>query len=512
MQRHLRVARGAGGEEHEHRILAAGRVRSASVHARKADVLLVKAAPPLAVAVDDHLDHGGAAWILLDKLRLRQLRLVRNVAVGRTDKRLHVRRPEAVDKVVVLQLAHSRYHHSPDLVEREYRRPILVVALQYEHHLVAAPDSDGTEVVRHLVRHLADLAEREAPFSEVVAHVQHGELVGIFRGNRVHHVIGEVEALDVLEADMLQMSGLVLLALDEPVHDERHLLVARAHRLKAEVAVAVLARHHHREKRNPGGVGCRHAVRRGRTVVDGIAFVKLLDVLSDADLHRAFQHDVELLSCVGGSLYGLLEQFWIVLVRDPVGRAKAVTEHGSLVADVHVRLVRGQRTLPSPRHLVTRKMGAVPLQERVYVDAEGYGALVEKIERRVEAAGLDRLVVGDRDLRLLGHLLHGIAYYLAHLADTRGHLAQISIAVFAHRCDSQVFVILYHNPHQSPALSLFLSSVAMVSPERSRLRSGITNDSNQADATHSVKPIPPTRKTCGRSNGSGAYLRAKHTT
>ena len=323
-------------------------------------------------------------------------------------------------------------HDRADLVEREDGRPVLPVALQDEEDLVALPDADRPEVVRHLVRDVAYLAEREAAFGEMVADVQERELFGIAVGYLVDHVEGEVEALGVLELHVLEMARSVLLALDELVDDERHLLVARPHRLKAEMRISALARHHHREERDAVRVGREHAVRRRRAVVDRVAFVKLLDVLADAYLHRALEDYVELLPCVGRRGDGLVQERRVVLVGDPVGSAEAVLEHRRLVADVHVRLVSRKRALPRARHFIAGEVGAMALQKRVDVDAKRNRALVEEVERRVELPGLDRLVVLDGDLRLLRHLLNRIPDDLAHLAYARGHLDQILFRFFAH--------------------------------------------------------------------------------
>ena len=122
----------------------------------------------------------------------------------------------------------------------------------------------------------------------------------------------------------------------------------------------------------------------------------------------------------------------IVLVGDPVGSAEAVLEHSRLVADVHVRLVRRQGALTRSRHFIARKVGAMALQKRIDVDAKSNRTLVEKVERRVELARLDRLVVLDGDFRLLRHLLNRIPDDLAHFTYARSHLNQIFLRLFTH--------------------------------------------------------------------------------
>ena len=252
--------------------------------------------------------------------------------------------------------------------------------------------------------------------------MQERKLFGIAARNLVDYVESEVEALGVLELHVLEMARRVLLALDELVDDKRHLLVARTYGLKTEVRIAAFARHHHREECDAVRVGSDHAVRRGRAVVDRIAFLQLFDVLADADLHRALEDDVELLTSMGRRGDGLVEKRGIVLVGDPVGRAEAILEHCRLVADVHVRLMCRQWARPRARYFIARKVGAMALQKRVYVDAKGNRALVEEVERRVKLARLDRLVVLNGDFRLLRHLLNRIPDDLAHFAYARGHL------------------------------------------------------------------------------------------
>ena len=160
--------------------------------------------------------------------------------------------------------------------------------------------------------------------------------------------------------------------------------------------------------------------------------VKFLDMLADANLHRALEDDVELLTRVGRRGNGLVQERGVVLVGDPVWSAEAVLEHRRLVADVHVRLVRRQGALPRARHFIAGKVGAMALQKRIDVDAKGNRALVEKVERRVELPRLDRLVVLDGDFRLLRHLLNRLPDDLAHLAYARSHLNQIFLRLCTH--------------------------------------------------------------------------------
>ena len=97
-----------------------------------------------------------------------------------------------------------------------------------------------------------------------------------------------------------------------------------------------------------------------------------------------------------------------------------------------------------------------------------------------------------------------------HGASARSQLADlfwIDVHVLNYsRNKSRKCLLHYFNANENAYLS-----VLSVSPVKSRSRSGTTKEQSHAVTTHSTKPIPPTKNTCGRSNGSGAYRSAKHT-
>ena len=133
VERHLRVARGAAGEEEDRRIVAARGILAALEDVGERRVFGVEAAPALAAAVDEQADGGEA---------LGHLRFRGGLAVRGADDRLYVAGGEAVGEVVGRELAGRGDDDGADLVAGEDRRPELVVALHDEHHLVPLPDAE----------------------------------------------------------------------------------------------------------------------------------------------------------------------------------------------------------------------------------------------------------------------------------------------------------------------------------------------------------------------------------
>ena len=128
----FRIAGRAGREEHQHRVVAAGRVVRARVAPGEQAVFRVKVVPALALAADEHLRQMHA------RVGLRDVDLMGRVAVRRTDDRAHARRLEAIGEVVLHELVRRRDGDGAQLVQAEDRKPELIVPLEHQHHAVAA--------------------------------------------------------------------------------------------------------------------------------------------------------------------------------------------------------------------------------------------------------------------------------------------------------------------------------------------------------------------------------------
>ena len=388
VQRHLRIARRARREEHEHRVVTAGRVDRPRIDRGIAVDLAVVGVPALALAVDDDLDERRRPR-RRRQLLLGQLRLMGGLPVRRAEDRLDVARLEPVGEVVGHELVRRGNHHRADLVAGEDDRPELVVALQHEHDLVAPPDPQRRHEVRRAVRILRHVLEREAALGEVVGDVQHRQALRIAAGDLVHDVEGEVESLDVLERDVLQRAVRVLFNRDEVLHDARRgrLAVRGAHHRERLVA---LVRHDHREKRALLTADGDHPVRNGRTVEGGVARLQDLLMLADAQLELPAQDVVVLLAAMGRGVDRRVLEPRVVVVGDEIRCRLAVAEMRRHVADFDALLARRHDAFARARHLQVGELGRVPLQQRRQVDAEDERALVQERERGIALGRLDR--------------------------------------------------------------------------------------------------------------------------
>ena len=201
---HLRVAGGAGGEEHQGRIVAAGSVLGPVIAAGEQRVFRVHVVPafPLAVDHDQGLDGGAPGSSALGDLG--------GVAVRGADERLHAGSVEAVLKVMLLELVGGGDGDGAELVQGDHGEPELIVPLEHQHDPVSPFDAQGGEIVRALVGSVLHVLEGEAAFLVVLVHIQHGQLVRILAGDLVHDVEAEVESLRVREGDGLEPSLLAV--------------------------------------------------------------------------------------------------------------------------------------------------------------------------------------------------------------------------------------------------------------------------------------------------------------
>ena len=422
--RQLRIAGGAGGEEHQHRVGAAGGVLGPGEVAAEEGVFLVEVVPALAAAADeDLLPHLGA-------FRRRQVDLVGGVAVGGAEDGADVRRMEAVAEVLGLELVGGGDGHGAQLVEAQDGEPELVVALEDEHDPVAPFDAQGLEVVGGPGRLLAHIVEGEAALRAVQGDVEHGQLLRLAAGQLVDHVEGEVELLLVLEGDGLDGAAAVLRGEDEVLVD---------------AALGVLL---------PGGIGGRglvglglgrraqgvqhdgvegtvlavdgdHAVGRGAVVVNAVALVENLAVLTDLNLHVAPDDEVALLAVVGGQLDVLVLRAGAVAKLHVEGQGDAVLEAGGQVVAGHVVGFLDLLAVAGPRQRVGAELGAVALDQVGDVDAEAQGAAVEKGDVQLPLAALTEAVFLLGDAGAAGHFSGGQAGDLPQLADTARHLANL---------------------------------------------------------------------------------------
>ena len=251
MQHHLRVARSAAREVHEHGIerarLATGEVLGCRMHARvevdpacalrrgrahavrtrehraheraRRDVpgavgTLRREAAARAVHEDERLHRGAGGRHVVDD--------VGDLPHRRGDDGLDGGAVEAVLEVVLLQHEGSRHHDGAELGERSGHEPELVVAAQDDHDHVAAADALRGEEVRRLVGPAFHVGEGEYVLLALGVAPHHGAAVGVSRGDVVDDVVAEVERFGAVDLELREKPVAVVLLGDVAQIDVPH--------------------------------------------------------------------------------------------------------------------------------------------------------------------------------------------------------------------------------------------------------------------------------------------------
>ena len=168
-----------------------------------------------------------------------------------------------------------------------------------------------------------------------------------------------------------------------------------------------------------------HTVGGGGFVEDAVAFPEDFLVVADLNLHGALDDQVEFLTVMGGGVDGQVLQLGGVLVGDPVGGSKLLTEHGSHVLDGDAILAGGHQTLTPAGNGVAGKLCALAFQKVGDFQTEDLGTLVHKGEGKVHCTGLVQPVGFLGNLRQVCHLLLTVAQDLPHFTNTLGDLHQL---------------------------------------------------------------------------------------
>ena len=324
-----------------------------------------------------------------------------------------------------------------ELVQRQHCEPELVMPLQNEHDAVAATDAERLEVVGALIRGTLHLAEGKAALDHVARDVQHRKLVGIFVGDGVDDVVGEVERFLVLEIDLLQ-AALRILRRMHKLLDRKRLGQARGGDAEADLLFVhlLVAGHDDRTEDTVLAADGDHAVGRGGIVVDAVALFQKLDVAADLNLQFARKDVVEFLAAVRRHVDRTVLLCFGVFIADPVGLREVVAEAGREVADLDAVLARGEARMAAARHRIGRKICAAAFEDVRHADAEGKRAFMNKRKGKIQLTRLVARVFLRRGIRAPRHLLHRETGDLAHVADTACNLEDLIGGVHGVHCFS----------------------------------------------------------------------------
>ena len=286
-----------------------------------------------------------------------------------------------------------------------------------DHHRLAVGDH---EVVHPAYKQVVVL-EGEARLRFVAADVHHRQLVRLLPAQPVDDVEGEVEALGVLEGDLLQIAAAVLgnadevfpdavLAGDAAGRDDRGKLGHDGGLVAGVehdgVKVAVLA------------VGGQQAVGRGGVIVDRVAGAEDLGVIAQLDLQMAADDDVQLLAFVCGCLHRMELSVGVEYAVDEqrLGHTSAEFVRQSVIG--HAVGVVDDAALPGAGEDVAAQTRRHALDKLAHVYGEDLGYRVQEAEVQLFPARLvvDIVVLGHA--QPAGHVRFGEAFDLAQFADT----------------------------------------------------------------------------------------------
>ena len=374
---------------------------------------------------------------------------MRGVAVRRAEDSLHARRVEAVFQIVRLKLIDRRNGDRAQLVQAQYRRPELPVPLERQHHAVALLNAQGLKVVGALRALLLHVLKGEAALLMVTREMQHGQLVGLALGNRVHNVVGEVECFRILEGDFLRRTPVVQLDVHIAAID------AFIGRLIGHGSIGQDRRAGQLGHRLAGGVqhdGVEqtvlpadgdHAVGRGGIVIGGVARLQYHRVLAHLHLQLALDDDVALLSLVGGQLDVAVLRARAVHGVDIQRLGDAVPEGGRHVLITHpVRLSDGLPHAP-PRDGHGGQIRAGALNDVGHVHIERQRAAIDKGEVQVAFPLLADGVFRLADVGLARHFGDGKVFDFAQLADAARHFVDLEIQGGGGLCHAELLLFVF---------------------------------------------------------------------
>ena len=223
-------------------------------------------------------------------------------------------------------------------MERENRKPELIMAFANEHNFVAFFDSERFEIVCGSAGFFFDILEGEAALGSVVCNVEHCKFVRLLSSKSINNIISEVEMFFVSEADLGAKTVAVFFCGNEFV-------------INALGIVGTVGSVGHDCGFMSGGLFLRskndciesavvsaygnHSVRSGAVEIDTVAFVKDFGVFADLDFKTSFDDKIEFLAFVGCKCDRTVFSFFAVFVYNKKRFGNSVAEIGSHVVIDH---------------------------------------------------------------------------------------------------------------------------------------------------------------------------------
>ena len=317
--------------------------------------------------------------------------------------------------------------------------------LEHQHDPVALLDAQSREVVGAAVGAVHHVGKGEPSVAQVIAHVLHGQGVGLFLPHGVYQVEGEVELVGIPELNVGGRAVFVFGYGDEPAVDPFCLGFAdplgrlgRFHTGNGEFFHGCA-----------GGVqndGIEdtllpfhgdHPMGGGGVIVDGVPGVEDLLVFPDLDLQGPFDDDVEFLPFVGGQLDVLPGGLFVIFHFHVQRFGDTVLEGGGHVVVGHPVGVVDLLPFALSGDGVSGQRGGLPFDDVGDVYAQRQRASVN--ERKVQIvqtrfAG-DVFRFGDAGFGC--HIGRGVSFNFPQFPDSCGHFLDLELQpgnLCLHRC------------------------------------------------------------------------------
>ena len=370
--------------------------------------------------------HGGA-------LRRRQIHLSGHVAVGGTQHRGDTRSVKAILQIVLQQLVGGRDRHRAQLVQTQHSKPELVVPLEDQHHAIAFLNAQGLKVVGALVGGLFHILKGETALGMVTGYVEHRQFLRLLVRQGVHQIKSKVKMLGILEGN--GGGGAVFV-----FHHIHKLLIDTA-------AVVPLIRRQIHDGLGGGQFGDRlaggiqhdgvehavltahsdHTVRSLGIEIDAVTGTQHLAVFADLHHQLTLQHQIQLLTVVGGQLNILLLGGGIVHTADIQRLGNTILESVGQVIVGHTVCLGDLLSLPPPGDGKGLQLGAVTLDDVGDIHIQCLSTTVDKGEIQVALTCLTAVVFLYGHTGLIRHHSGGQPLDLPQFADTGGHFLNFII-------------------------------------------------------------------------------------
>ena len=208
VQYHLRIARSARTEIHQHRLV---NVRFHSFKFRRIFCYLgQEICPALAAAVSDELLFHSV--VLFQRL----LDMVRNVVLCGSDYILYVSRLETVGIVLFHELVCGGNENSADLHKSIRQEPKFIMPFQYSHYEIALLNAVCKHHVRNAAALLFQITIGEAVLLAGFVYPKYSRFVGLKSCKLVNYVVREVEIIFQIKLEAQKSAFVIKLFFHEP--------------------------------------------------------------------------------------------------------------------------------------------------------------------------------------------------------------------------------------------------------------------------------------------------------